>query len=55
MGLVRVHPHVFGAVLDDLTVAQWQVAHEAGALRILLVATGTPIRWPGAGTPSPPS
>lgn len=42
-GLVRVHPNVFHAVLDELSVAQWQVVHEAGALRILLVATGTPI------------
>jgi phenylacetate-coenzyme A ligase PaaK-like adenylate-forming protein len=42
-GLVRVHPNVFHAVLDELGVAQWQVVHEAGALRILLVAAGTPI------------
>lgn len=42
-GLVRVHPNVFHAVLDELGVAQWQVVHETGALRILLVATGAPI------------
>ena len=43
-GLVRIHPNEFNAVLDELTVAQWQVVHEAGALRVLLVATSTPIR-----------
>ena len=42
-GLVRVHPNMFYAVLDELTVARWQVVHETDALRILLVTSGTPI------------
>ena len=42
-GLVRVHPNGFYTVPDELTVAQWQVVHEADALRILLVTSGTPI------------
>jgi len=42
-GQVHVHPNVFHAVLDELRVAQWQVVQEAGALRVLLVETGTAI------------
>lgn len=42
-GTAHIHPNVFHAVLDDLPLAQWQVIHEAGALRILLVGTGTAI------------
>ena len=32
---------MFHGVLDELGVAQWQVVHEAGVLRILLVAAGS--------------
>jgi len=42
-GEVHVHPNVFHAVLDELGAAQWQVVHEPGRLRVLLVETGTAI------------
>ena len=42
-GEVRVHPNVFHAVLDEVGAAQWQVVHEPGRLRVLLVETGTAI------------
>lgn len=42
-GEVHVHPNVFHAVLDDIGAAQWQVIHEPGRLRVLLVESRTAI------------
>ena len=36
-GQVSVHPNVFHAVLDEATIAGWQVIQEPSSLRVLLV------------------
>jgi phenylacetate-coenzyme A ligase PaaK-like adenylate-forming protein len=44
-GPVSVHPNVFHSVLDEATVAGWQVIQEPSALRVLLagLAKGVPV------------
>ena len=36
-GQVSIHPNVFHNVLDEVTLAGWQVVQESGGLRVLLV------------------